>query len=284
MIPKANITQWRAQAPWSTDEQVEQDLILSRILVEIFSDPVLNNELVFRGGTALHKLFFNPPGRYSEDIDLVRTSTGPIGEIIYILRNKLEGWLGQPTTKRNKGRFTLYYKFQATTATALTMRVKIEINTREQGPLFDLQQQKFAIDNSWFSGEADIKTYILEELLGTKLRALYQRKKGRDLFDLFLALKHFPNLDAEKLIQTFDFYLAKEEKQITRAQFEANLYEKLQDKSFEEDIKLLLNQDGTVDLFELKKTASKVYNNLIIKLSGEPWKKQDALLGLLKIK
>ena len=36
----------------------------------------------------------------------------------------------------------------------------------------------------WFTGAAKVLTYDLDELLGTKLRALYQRKKGRDLFDL----------------------------------------------------------------------------------------------------
>ena len=140
MIPKASITGWRTQAPWISDEQIEQDLILSRIIVEIFSDPLLNQELAFRGGTALHKLFFNPPGRYSEDIDLVRTNTGPIGKIIHAIRIKLDSWLGQPTTKRNQGRFTLYYKFIATTATAPKMRIKIEINTREPISLFNLTQ------------------------------------------------------------------------------------------------------------------------------------------------
>lgn len=94
MIPFAQITQWRNIAPWPDDMQVEQDLILSRLLVEIFSDPLLNNELAFRGGTALHKLFFNPPARYSEDIDLVRTSTGPIANIIDALRLRIDPLLG----------------------------------------------------------------------------------------------------------------------------------------------------------------------------------------------
>ena len=67
MIPLAQITQWRQTAPWSDDLQVEQDLILSRIIIEIFADPFLYQELAFRGGTALHKLFFTPPARYSED-------------------------------------------------------------------------------------------------------------------------------------------------------------------------------------------------------------------------
>ena len=57
MIPRDYITQWRERAPWSEDFQVEQDLIISRALVEMFSDPVLAGTLAFRGGTALYKLY-----------------------------------------------------------------------------------------------------------------------------------------------------------------------------------------------------------------------------------
>ena len=65
MISRAHITAWRANAPWSTDAQVEQDLVLSRALVEIFSDPLLGKHLAFRGGTDLYKLYLLPPPRYS---------------------------------------------------------------------------------------------------------------------------------------------------------------------------------------------------------------------------
>lgn len=51
MISRAHITAWRAVAPWSTDAQVEQDLILSRALVQIFSEATLRNQLAFRGET-----------------------------------------------------------------------------------------------------------------------------------------------------------------------------------------------------------------------------------------
>lgn len=79
MIPRAHITSWRAVAPWSTDAQVEQDLILSRALIEIFSNSELASRLAFRGGTALHKLLLNPATRYSEDIDLVQLKSEAIG-------------------------------------------------------------------------------------------------------------------------------------------------------------------------------------------------------------
>lgn len=53
MIPHDYITEWRAVAPWVQDFQVEQDLVISRALVEIFSYVHLRDALAFRGGTAL---------------------------------------------------------------------------------------------------------------------------------------------------------------------------------------------------------------------------------------
>ena len=65
------MTAWRANAPWVEDAQVEQDLVISRALVEMFSHSLLARSLAFRGGTALYKLYLTPAARYSEDIDLV---------------------------------------------------------------------------------------------------------------------------------------------------------------------------------------------------------------------
>ena len=48
MIPKAYITEWTQYAPWKSNEQIEQDLIICRVLVELFSDPFLSKELAFR--------------------------------------------------------------------------------------------------------------------------------------------------------------------------------------------------------------------------------------------
>lgn len=71
MIPQQYITEWSEFAPWKANEQVEQDLIICRSLVELFSDNFISERLAFRGGTALHKLFLQPQSKYSEDIDLV---------------------------------------------------------------------------------------------------------------------------------------------------------------------------------------------------------------------
>lgn len=90
MIPRDFITAWRAEVPWIPDFQVEQDLVISRALVEIFSHPVLSKALAFRGGTALNKLYLKPPARYSEDIDLVQVEAGPAGPLLDELRKILD--------------------------------------------------------------------------------------------------------------------------------------------------------------------------------------------------
>lgn len=175
MIPGAVITEWRTKAPWADDAQVEQDLVLSRALVELYRRPLFAEQALFRGGTALHKLYFDPPGRYSEDIDLVQRERGAIGPLVTEIRSALDHWLGEPARKAGPECFTLSYRFTSTREPVTRMRVKIEINTREHFTLYGVSEHPFNVDSSWFTGQTNLLTYRLPELLGTKLRALYQR-------------------------------------------------------------------------------------------------------------
>ena len=84
MIPEYFIQEWKEKAPWTEPYMVEQDLIICRALISIFSDEFLASQLAFRGGTALHKLYLSPQPRYSEDIDLVQINPGPIKPIMYL--------------------------------------------------------------------------------------------------------------------------------------------------------------------------------------------------------
>ena len=92
MINRTAIQQWSEHAPWIDNAQIEQDLIICRALVSIFSDEFLASQLAFRGGTALHKLYLSPQPRYSEDIDLVQITPGPIKPIMYRLGEVLLAW------------------------------------------------------------------------------------------------------------------------------------------------------------------------------------------------
>jgi len=242
MIPQRYIEEWKAEAPWPSYAQIEQDLVIARALVEIFSDDMLKKSLAFRGGTALHKLYLNPQIRYSEDIDLVQINSEPINPILKQIRERLSFLGTKRTIKQHIHNNTIVYRFETEMQPVINMRLKIEINTREHFNVLGLKEIPYKVENSWFSGECNLTGYELEELLGTKLRALYQRRKGRDLFDLYWAMIHH-DVDSEKIIRCYKTYMKYSvDKPPTQKQFLANMEEKVTDKEFTDDIHIILKQ------------------------------------------
>jgi predicted nucleotidyltransferase component of viral defense system len=246
MIPQAAIVAWRAVAPWADDALVEQDLVLSRALVDLFSEPALANGLAFRGGTALHKLVLAPPSRYSEDVDLVQVKAGPIGPILTSIRGRLDPWLGEPRRDQAEATVTLTYRFRSEIPPTRPLRLKVEINTREHFAVHGHSLQPFEVKSRWFSGAAKIPTFMVDELLATKLRALYQRRRGRDLFDLWAAW-HGTRVDAARVVATFGTYMAAQNLKVTRTQFERNFAAKARDRAFLEEPRPLLAPGVTYD-------------------------------------
>ena len=202
-------------------------------------DGALARSLAFRGGTALYKLYLTPAARYSEDIDLVQVQAGPAGAVMDAIQATLNPWLGKPRWKQTKGRVTFRYGFESGGAPPVKLRLKVEINTREHVAVLGYTKRPFSVRSRWFERAADILTFELDELLATKLRALYQRRKGRDLFDLAVALRDGQS-DPELIVCTFRSYMERENHPLTRAMFERNLDGKLRDPGFGSDMSGLL--------------------------------------------
>jgi len=101
----------------------------------------------------------------------------------------------------------------------------------------------FEIDNPWFSGRADIRTYKINELLGTKLRALYQRSKGRDLFDLDYS-RQSTDIEINEIIKCFRAYMEfSVGKAPSQKEFLQNIEAKENDAAFEGDMEGLLRPE-----------------------------------------
>lgn len=243
MIPQAYITEWSNNVPWQTNEQVEQDLVICRALVEIFKDDFLSGSLAFRGGTALHKLYLQPQPRYSEDIDLVQIQAGSIGKVIDHIRKALS-FLGKAKVETGETMATMKFRFDSEFPPIVSLRLKIETNCREHFTVLGWEKRFFEVKSSWFTGECNLITYRLEELLGTKLRALYQRRKGRDLYDLWKAFTA-SNLNPDLLIKCYKEYMifSLEKKIPTKKEFLMNLEEKKVDADFLGDTAALLRPD-----------------------------------------
>ena len=240
MIPRRYIEEWRQNAPWQDNAQVEQDLVIERALIELFSDELLRENLAFRGGTALHKIFLKPQVRYSEDIDLVQIKEGPIKPILARVRERMKFLGTKRSIKQNVNNNTIVYRFESEIPPVVNLRLKIEINCREHFSVLGLNRIDYETNSTWFKGNCSIISYELEELLGTKLRALYQRRKGRDLFDLYWALTH-ENIDVGKLLDCYNQYMDfVVDKPPTQKQFRNNLDEKILDVEFGQDMKALL--------------------------------------------
>lgn len=256
MIPASEIKAWSNVVPWITDEQIEQDLVICRSLVGIFSNEFLAENLVFRGGTALHKLFLQPQPWYSEDIDLVQKKAGPIKEIITQLQKSMS-FLGEPVVKQKANNNTLVYRFNSESVSPVLLRLKIEINCREHFSVLGYTTKYFDVNTSWFKGSCNIQTYLLEEMIGTKIRALYQRRKGRDLYDLYKAFT-MSNLNAEQVITCYHEYMKfVVDNPPTQKQFMQNMELKMKDREFLDDTISLLRVNEKYDsekAYELIKT------------------------------
>jgi predicted nucleotidyltransferase component of viral defense system len=174
-------------------------------LWDLFNAPALAGKITFRGGTFINKLPFKQPLRYSEDIDLVQAKSEPIGATVDAVRDTLS-WLGKCSREQAGHSIHLIFKFTLESAADVTPKLKVEINTREQGSLLGIRQYPFVVDSSWYNGKTHVASFESEELFGTKLRALLQRRKNRDLFDLNEGLKQLA-MNTDKRIACFDHYL-----------------------------------------------------------------------------
>ncbi len=216
---------------------IEQDLIINRALVCLYGNKKIRENLIFRGGTALNKMYLKPSSRYSEDLDFVQKSAESGGAIIEAIRSVLDSWLGKPARERTARSVKLVYKY--TSVNNLKMRLKIEINIVEHFQAVDVCEMPFILDSEWFSGNCIVSVNQLEELMATKIRVLYQRRKGRDLFDLwFVFSKNLANLN--ETVRIFNLYCEKESLFISKDSFLKNLDLKRLNRDFQTDMDALL--------------------------------------------
>ncbi len=258
MIPLQDIIAWREKAPWANDLMVEQDLLISLAVERIFAHPKLKTQLAMRGGTVLHKGHLAPAARYSEDIDLVlvepRRSHRGIRED---LASALKPLLGKPTESvitsvtlfvRNlaaKSKIArLTYQYGPTDASGAMASLKVEVNLNEAKPHLALTTVPVEVPSKDGTPRfVDVVSYDLNEMLGTKLRALLQREHGRDLFDLWYAwhlgqTKALTNrVDPVKVGEAFRFYLQQEgSESFTVADVEEEMSRRMRSKKFLNDM------------------------------------------------
>ena len=149
-------------------------------------------------------------------------------------------------------------RFESEVAPIVPMRLKVEINCREHFNVLGLTTKELNVRNQWYSGKCNTTIYTLDELLGTKLRALYQRRKGRDLYDIYKALI-MGDVNADNVLLCYHKYMSFVVDRIpSQKEYLKNIEQKLLDDEFLGDTKLLLRQEEQYDpqkAYEIIKTS-----------------------------
>jgi predicted nucleotidyltransferase component of viral defense system len=263
-LTRRDVLAHQAAVPWPTQRQVEQDLILCRAMAALFNDRFLHTQIAMRGGTLLHKVHLAPASRYSEDIDLVVFGDRPEEHIRKALRRVLVDVVGNPKTSvwdalglaiRNTVKpsrvLRMTYSVPSISEPGTTLDIVVEANVTERKP----HRQIVEIPFEFLFRDAPVKTlingYEIHEMLGTKMRALFQRRRGRDLFDLYWALTLAnPPVDPAAIIESFQHYLRKEGNAAGRAEFIGILEAHLGDRGFCSDMDRLLRTGANYDAQE----------------------------------
>lgn len=265
MIAQAHLNEWAARVPWPQQTQVEQDLVLSRLIVEIAQHDLLGGELAFRGGTCLHKLHLPKQLRYSEDLDYVRRTHSGIKPYLTALREVALGiGLAEHGTTQSGQMVHIVFDAQATNAPG-HIRVKIETNIAETDSFLPRITRPYAVDSRWWSGRADVSTFQIEELMSTKLRALYQRRRGRDLFDIWHVLTDL-HPDDQLVTDGLAHYMADEI--FSYREFSANLAAKLEHPDFVADLDQLTAASSL--RYDVTLAADLIMERLGSRLPGAP--------------
>lgn len=245
MIATQYLTEWASSYPWKLSEQVEQDLLISRVVVAIYSDPFLAERLAWRGGTALYKLYLKPQPRYSEDIDLVLIRPEPMGPILDHMREVLS-FIPDMQAKGKRYNHVLKLRF-ASEAGAIPCRVKVEVNCNEHFTELGFAKVPFKVENSWFTGACEVTAYRFEEMLGTKFNAVFGRKKTRDLFDMDYVFKN-SSPDVETVLRCWRRYKKELGEELPSwREFVLNVEAKLRDDEYRHGMDALLRPEVSFD-------------------------------------
>ena len=200
----------------------------------------------------------------------------------------LEPWLGQANYAASPVAPKLRYRVPAEDDPDAQIRLKVEINIAEIEPFDPPVTVPYVVENPWFTGVTSIASFSPEELLATKLRALLQRDKGRDLFDLDHALDTLPELNLDRVVELFVRYLDRQGQAISRAEAEQRMLAKFARPDLLGDIRALLTPDHADSLNAVTGRAAflRVFINVIALIPGDRWARTDELaetLGLSEI-
>jgi hypothetical protein len=143
------------------------------------------------------------------------------------------------------------YSVPSVSEPGATLTIVVEANVTEREPHRPIVEIPFEFRFRDAVARTLVNGYDIHEMLGTKMRALFQRKRGRDLFDLYWALTRAqPAVDPAAVVESFLHYLRQEGGTAGRAAFMGILDSHLADRGFCSDMEPLLRVGLEYDAHE----------------------------------
>lgn len=240
IITRPKLTVWADKIGATGLPQAEHDYRLVMALKSLSEHSELRQELAFKGGTALNKLYYGESNRLSVDLDF--NAVGAPG-IVLKRGAQLRRWV-ESVLREQDPDYQLSYKYSER-QTAIAARyaplmgaapqpIKVEISVIESVPILGLVEKTLEGPE----GPVNIRTYTLDELLAGKIRALYDRRKGRDIHDLDRA-RGF-QFDDRAVRRLVCYYFFASRKVFNWSLFRQNLEAKAADRRFGEDVRPFL--------------------------------------------
>ncbi|MDX8431340.1 MAG: nucleotidyl transferase AbiEii/AbiGii toxin family protein [Candidatus Algichlamydia australiensis] len=177
---------------------IEKDYVLSWVLWGIFLHPLLSSKLVFKGGTCLKKCFFGSY-RFSEDLDFTLTKPTTLIELEKSFQEVCE-WVQENSRImffQKKQKFEEYKTPRGNLAFQGRLRYQGPLKHKTSFPKIklDITAHEILVEKPSLckvlhhysdscKEEVQIATYSFEEVFAEKIRALIQRSRPRDLYDV----------------------------------------------------------------------------------------------------
>jgi predicted nucleotidyltransferase component of viral defense system len=186
---------------------VEKDYILGWVLAGIARDEELSRAWLFKGGTCLKKCFFETY-RFSEDLDFTVVEPAQLDRDFLLTRFRALGaWLYDMTgielpaellrfdvydmkTGGRAGEGRIAYRGPIAPRGGDLPRIKIDLTADEHVVLPSIIRPVTHPYSDATEGGITARCYAFEELFGEKVRALAQRARPRDLYDVINLFRH----------------------------------------------------------------------------------------------
>ncbi len=209
-ITERKVDRWAQDARIPQLRMAELDYRLCFLIQAIAADAFLSTRLLFKGGTALNKLYLDTLARLSVDLDynhiglrnVVQSERPEVLKRLAAIARDLDARVGIDRRNDKWGVYGLAVDYPAVVGGA-AIRIKIEISTSDRVAILGAAKRPLTLPDGTTAG---VPTLQLDELLATKLHATYARRKGRDVFDLHRARSHVQDPDALRAMAAFYFY------------------------------------------------------------------------------